>query len=170
MSHEENINYPKWVLYILLGTALFTFLVMGAVSYSSFVDGTLDTEEFYPALIIVVVTYIILYILFFRFPLSVKYNHEGIHYYCFPFTKKRKTILWKNIEQVKFEDVNPIGDFGGWGYRSNMSGNKRGYIMKAGSTLAIKQHNAKFWLYLSTREASAIKRVVEKHLPKEEHS
>jgi len=57
----------------------------------------------------------------------------------------RFAIPAAQVESVSVVDVNPFGEFGGWGYRIGTDG-RRGVVLRAGEALQVTQRNGKVFV------------------------
>jgi hypothetical protein len=65
---------------------------------------------------------------------------------------------WHDIKSVTEETVNPLGDFGGWGYRFTFKG-KRGIIMGNGQAVKIELKSGKLFVLTTDRKAEMLRSV-----------
>jgi hypothetical protein len=49
-------------------------------------------------------------------------SDKGISYKFFPFHLAQKTIAWTDLEKAFIRTYNPIGEYGGWGFRLGIFG------------------------------------------------
>lgn len=167
---------PSWMLLLLVVSAIVPLLIILGVgyqdyqSYSETGEMTPQFKEMIEALIVIVVVYTAIYFVFFLPPLKVRIYNEGIYYYCFPYLRKGKLISWRDVENATIVEVNPLGDFGGWGYRATWKGN-RGYILKGGPALRIERKSTDKTMTLTINNPEQAKRVLNSYLKKsDEHS
>lgn len=164
---------PSWMLLLLFVSAVVPILIIFGVGYDEYTlyrdtgEISPELEEMLQALVIILITYVSIYFVLFLPPLKVRINHEGIHYFCFPYLRKGKSITWKEIKNVEIVQVNPLGDFGGWGYRATWKGN-RGYILKGGPAIKIERKASDKTMTLTINQAEQAQRVLNHYLQKQE--
>lgn len=61
--------------------------------------------------------------------LKLKINEEGIRYRFFPFHFRWHHIRWEEIESVYVRRYKAIPEYGGWGMRINLQGNRAYNVM-----------------------------------------
>ena len=79
--------------------------------------------------------FLFIYLLYFR----VEVNPDGILFHFPPFVRN-KHISFEQIISLKFHPINPIFDYGGWGYRLMPFFDGTAYIMegKQGATIVFQ--------------------------------
>jgi hypothetical protein len=65
---------------------------------------------------------------------------------------------WHDIKSVTEETVNPLGDFGGWGYRFSFKG-MRGIIMGNGHAVKIELKSGKQFVLTTSRKVELLRSV-----------
>lgn len=134
---------PSWLMVLIGFSALSSLLITAAVEREAlsdyFINGVRYEEGFEVVLTLIglLVLNLALYFIFLRQPLVVRMNPEGIHYFCFPYLRRERSIGWREIENADIVEIHPLTDFGGWGYRMNWGKKKRGYVMKGGPALRV---------------------------------
>ena len=99
----------------------------------------------------------------FLFKLTTRIDEQGIHYQFFPFHLYLKKIGWNEISNAYVRTYDPIGEYGGWGIKFGLFGNKaRGNAVNISGDLGIQLElkNGKK-LLIGTQKESEAKRVLE---------
>jgi len=89
------------------------------------------------------------YLLVFESKAQVRIDTQGIHYKYWPIVWHWKLISWRDIENLEIKNVNPLNDFGGWGYRFGRKGN--GIIMGSDKALYITRKMGKPFIITTAR-------------------
>jgi len=86
-------------------------------------------------------------------------DRNGISYKYRPFIWNFKTIAWRDIQSVKVVSINPISDFGGWGYR--FIGGRKGKALVLGGKqgLVISKKDGKRFT-ITTQRKQELERVL----------
>lgn len=157
-----------------MGSSLtFALIIILAIGYAPlsdyFSDGPQAEEgaEVLSSLFVVLSVFALMYFILFRYPLYVRIDFEGVHYKAFPYVRKLKSIKWKEISEIRIVNVEPLSQFGGWGYRVVPSVRK-GIIMGGGPGLRIisSAHKLPYTLTINN-EAMAKKAIEQYHKPSE---
>jgi len=115
---EEQRFRQLWIIVII---AISTIVLIGLI-LSDFSDGKTDFNS--PAIITIICITILPAILIFTFKLHTKIDEIGIHYQFYPIHFSLKTISWSELKVANVRNYDPIGEYGGWGYRSGFLWNK----------------------------------------------
>lgn len=154
MNFESSQKYPNWIWWIMgfgISSSLLIIVAAGHQQlYDYFNEGPLaeDGAEVLQAIALIVGVFVGIHLLIFIHPSYVRIDSLGIHYKAFPFVPKEKSILWKQVNSVSIVNVEPLTEFGGWGYRS-VPNSKKGIIMKGGPALRIESSVYKKPFYLT---------------------
>ena len=103
----------------------------------------------------------IIYFLLLNGTAYTRIDTQGIHYKYFPFVRNWKLINWSQIKRVTVGNVNPLTDFGGWGYR--FGGKKKGIILSGGKAIYIVLDTDKTFV-ITTKMPDQVKREIEHHV------
>jgi hypothetical protein len=76
-----------------------------------------SAEELILTLSLFLSFFIAIYFLVFTIPVLTQITQRGIEVKYRPWIWNWKVFPWHDIKSVTEENVDPIGDFGGWGYR-----------------------------------------------------
>jgi hypothetical protein len=129
--YKENQRLDDLYLYILFAV----LCVLDLVVYRIYLiqDLSIFTMS--------VVSFLFFAIIFFIIRLQVTYSQEGIRIRFFPFYPKGKWIPFHEIESATWITVNPLKDFGGYGYRNKPQ--HEVFVLRGRKALQIKLKNAK---------------------------
>ncbi len=106
------------------------------------------------------------YYLVFEIPAFTRITQRGIEIKYRPWIWNWKVIAWHDIKSVEKENVDPLGDFGGWGYRFTFQG-KRGIIMGNADAVKIDLKSGKQFVVTTNRKAELL-RIVSQFLNEDE--
>lgn len=98
--------------------------------------------------------------LVFLMPAEVKINRSGVHYRYKPWVRKWKTFKWSEIKSVEEKSIEPIGDYGGYGYRITLKGNK-GIVMNAEKGVKFNLRKEKHFIFSTNQLEKMMKSVRE---------
>tara|TARA_R110001592_G_scaffold52658_11_gene161514 strand:- start:1588 stop:2088 length:501 start_codon:yes stop_codon:yes gene_type:complete len=115
---EEQRFRQLWLIVII---SISTLAPIGVI-LKEFSDGNTDFNS--PAIITIICITLLPAILIFALKLETKIDEKGIHYQFFPFHFSLKTISWSELKTAKVRTYSPIGEYGGWGFRSGFLWNK----------------------------------------------
>jgi hypothetical protein len=155
---EEQRFRQLWVIVII---AISTIVPIGII-LSDFSDGKTDFNS--PAIIIIICITLLPAILIFTFKLNTKIDEIGIHYQFYPFHFSLKTISWSELKVANVRNYDPIGEYGGWGFRSGFLWNKskRGKAINISGDIGIQlefKNGSK--LLIGTQKQAEAKSVLE---------
>lgn len=76
-----------------------------------------------------------------RMKLTVRLDEGSITYKFFPIMKSFKKVEKRNLKSTEVKKYRPIAEYGGWGYRMNLSGRKKAYNITGNMGLEIQYLN-----------------------------
>ena len=127
MNHyKEKQRFRQWWIWFILLLPSVGAVVGLAFEYKS--TAHISTESILGLAILLLVGLALLLV-----RLDTRIEPSGISVRLFPFHLKYKRYAWAELDSVHVRKYDPIGEFGGWGYRSwggkkgnawNISGNK----------------------------------------------
>ena len=85
--------------------------------------------------IIVVLLVVIVGVILLSTKLDLLIYEDKITFKFYPFKIKGETILFTNIDKMEISKVDPIGDYGGWGFRKSKKG--KAYITSSSEGLLL---------------------------------
>jgi len=100
-------------------------------------------------------------VLFYSTNLTVEVRQDGIFYRFFPFQRSFKKITIRQLKNYQVTTCRPIRDYGGWGIRYTLKGNKA-YIIKGNTGVKLEFFSGKHVFIGSQRPEEmfqAIKRI-----------
>lgn len=155
---KEEQRFTK--LWIILIIAISTLIPLGII-IKDYSDGN---KAYSTATLILIIFLIMLpFTIIFIFKLTTKIDETGIYYQFFPFHFSSKKIAWSELNSAKVKIYDPIGDFGGWGFRTGFLFNKsKGKAMNVSGDIGIQLEfkNGKK-LLIGTQKENEAKSVLE---------
>ncbi len=88
-------------------------------------------------------TFLSISLLFLTAKLETEIDEVGIHVRFKPLFWKFKTFQWSEIDKAYCRKVNPLFEFGGWGYRIGLGGRGHAYLISGKDGLQIELKNGK---------------------------
>ncbi|MFY9243261.1 MAG: hypothetical protein WAO74_09560 [Polaribacter sp.] len=147
---EEQRFTQTWLL-VVMG---FSLLVPIYVIINEYLNenSEMTTNEFIGTIGgIILVTAII-----FIFKLTTRIDEKGIHYKFFPFHWSFKIITWSEISMAFVRNYDPIGEYGGWGFKGGWSKSKGKALNVSGDVgIQLELKNGKKLLIGSQKENEA---------------
>ena len=108
-----------------------------------------------PPILISLATTLILYFIKFK----TKINEDGIYIKYFPFQLKGRLWRWSEIQSFRAAHFDPLSQFGGWGIRVSLNGN-RCYSAKGSFAFILSVRNKN--IYIGTQKKDQAAEVIEK--------
>jgi hypothetical protein len=128
MKYQESLSFSHPVLWVIL-LLLSAFLGYGAV-HQIIYDQPFGNNPAPDHLLLVFVGIpALLLTLLLGARLRISIDEEAISYRFLPFHFKWHHIPWREIEAVYVRKYRPIYEFGGWGLRINLRGNRAYNVM-----------------------------------------
>ena len=90
------------------------------------------------------------YFLVFEIPAFTKITAHSIQIKYRPWIWNWKVFKWYDVKSVTAVEVNPLSDFGGWGFRFTLKG-KRGVIMSNGPAVKIELKSGRVYVVTTQR-------------------
>jgi len=153
---EEQRFTQTWLIVLLTISAI---VPIGLICQEYFKNNTtMSTNHFVWTIILILASISLIFI----FKLTTRIDEKGIHYQFFPFQFKFKLIGWEEISKVHIRTYDPIGEYGGWGFKGGSLWNKsKGRALNVSGDIGIQLHlkNNKKLLIGTNKEAEA-KRVI----------
>ncbi|WP_299055528.1 hypothetical protein [uncultured Polaribacter sp.] len=116
----EEQRFTQIWLFIVLGFSLVVpIYVMGKEFLNE--NSKMSVQEFTITLLGILASVGIIFI----FKLKTRIDEIGIHYQFFPIHFSYKTIPWQEIENAHVRTYDPIGEYGGWGFKGGAFWNKK---------------------------------------------
>ncbi len=105
--------------------------------------------------IIVIVSFVPIFVLFYLLKLKTSINEQGIHYQFIPFQFSKKTIPWNEMEKCYVRTYSPIKEYGGWGYRASFGRKGKALNVKGNKGIQIEFKTGKKLLIGTQKEKEA---------------
>ena len=154
---KEQQRFTQTWLIILLAMSIIVPIGIMIQEYAK-ENSKMTTNEFVLTLVGILVS--VLCIFFFK--LTTRIDEKGIHYQFFPFHFKFKLIGWEEISKVHIRTYDPIGEYGGWGFKGGSLWNKsKGRALNVSGDIGIQlnlKNNKK--LLIGTNKEAEAKRVI----------
>lgn len=154
---EEQRFTQLWLIIIII----FSSLVPIGMMINEYQN---DKNSFSLEMVLLISLVILLPLgIIFLFKLSTRIDEQGIHYQFFPFHFSLKKIGWNEISKAYVRTYDPIGEYGGWGIKFGLFGNRaRGNAVNISGDLGIQLElkNGKK-LLIGTQKESEAKSVLE---------
>ncbi|UIR55420.1 hypothetical protein LZQ00_14235 [Sphingobacterium sp. SRCM116780] len=152
MNFQEKQSFWTWWMILLM-----VFLLLSTLNFkwAEWSRGNFSQFSLNPGFWIV----FCIIALFSVIRLKTTINTEGINIQFFPFLLKSKIIPWTEIGKIYVRDYNPIGDYGGWGYRNGSEGKAYNTKGKQGLQLIFKDGSK---LLIGTQKRDELENIVEK--------
>lgn len=104
-------------------------------------------------------------LLFFVLQLRTRIDERGVHYAYYPIHRKMKTIPWNQIEFCSVRKYNPIGEFGGWGYRITFGSQGKALNVRGDMGIQLEYDKGKR-LLIGTQDPEAARKTIAAYLEK----
>lgn len=127
---EKQYFKQKWIWFMLFG-----ILALSVVP----VLNVATTRPF--AVLICILPVVLIMVLFFLMNLKTVINLQGIHIQFFPFIRKPKVFLWKDIQKIELKKYQPMMEYGGYGIRG--LGDDKAYNIRGDIGLKLYFKNGK---------------------------
>lgn len=138
----EEQKFDMWWMRLLMGLVL---LGSAIPIFTSLSNAEADkTGEIIVILIALIITLGAAVFVLFVFKLKTKIDEQGIHFGFYPFKTKLHCISWHELSKATVRTYNPIGEYGGWGYRIAWFGNSgKAYNVKGNQGIQLELNNGK---------------------------
>ncbi|MCX6243228.1 MAG: DUF6141 family protein [Bacteroidetes bacterium] len=157
---KERQRFKQWWIWLaFLGiNALFLYAV-----YVQVICGKPFGNNPAPdaVLIIIMVMTILLSVFFFSFNLTTVVKDDGIYVRFFPFHFSFRHYSWEMISKAYVRQYNPIGEYGGWGYRLGIFGKGKAWNVSGNKGLQLEFNNKKK-LLIGTKKPDELAAVLTK--------
>lgn len=160
MFFERQKLGAKWLRWLyFIATASAVIIMIFSLSNE-------EDKGFAIGMIVVFLLFIVgTYVLVFEIPALTRITQRGIEIKYRPWIWNWKVFSWDDIKSVSIQSINPVQDFGGWGYRFTLKG-KRGVIMNNEPGVKVELKNGKIFVVTTNRQAELM-RVVSRFLNEE---
>lgn len=112
--NEEQTYRGTWVMYLILLLELPTLILLLVLFFQAE-----EKSEMGTALIVVVSSLFLIFLLIFNLKLETRIDDYGLSYRYFPFIRNWRKIEKSQILSIGVINYSPITDYGGWGLKGN---------------------------------------------------
>lgn len=163
-KEEQNFRSSifVWLITIPLFMVLTVIVVAGAANHKQNASGSALEEIIIPIVLLILVECGLLF-LFLKSRLEVSIWSDGIRYRYPILINKEKFIPKDEIASTEVAKYNPIGEFGGWGWRTGIVSRKKAYNVSGNKGLRVSLKNGKQILFGTLKEnelRSAVNRMM----------
>jgi len=130
MEYRESQKFNQWWMWLINFVGLAT---TGWASYTMF-----NSEEGLIASALPVVITVGLMIMLALMELRTTITEDGIEVKFWPFSRRR--IFRSEIKSARVRKYSPVGEYGGWGYRTSLK-NGKAYNMMGSQGLQLELHD-----------------------------
>ena len=116
---KEEQRFTQTWLILLMSVSLIVPITLILQDYNK-ANSSISTNE----LILSILAIIGSALLIFLFKLKTRIDEKGIYYQFFPFHLKLKLVKWTEINKAYVRTYDPIGEYGGWGFKGGSFWNK----------------------------------------------
>lgn len=89
---------------------------------------------------------ILLTLFFYSLKLETKLDDKGISVRYLPIYRHYRIYQWSDIAKAYVREYSPIMEYGGWGFRTSLSGNGKAWNVSGSSGLQIELNDGKMFL------------------------
>lgn len=153
---EEQRFTQLWLIIILIFSSIVPISVL--ISEYKKNENSSSVALFLMILVVIILPLIII----FLFKLTTKIDDQGIFYQFIPFHFSSKKISWNEISKAYVRTYDPIGEYGGWGFKGGFFWSKKGKAINVSGDIGIQLElkNGKK-LLIGTQKESEAKSVLE---------
>ncbi len=112
--NEEQTYRGTWIIYLILLFELPTIVLLLVFYFRAE-----DKSEMGTALIVVVSTLLLIFLLILNLKLETRIDDKGVSFRYFPFIRNWRLIEKDRILSIQVINYSPITDYGGWGLKGN---------------------------------------------------
>lgn len=156
MAFQESQKMNQGLRILVIVAMIPGLIITGKALIDSYETETL--VAFMAILFIAVLVYFIIV----EGKAETRIDTQGIHYKYWPFVRSWKMIPWGDIRKVEVKSINPLTDFGGWGYRWGRKG--KGIILSGNRAIVILKKEGKDFV-LTTRQEQGVLRELQHYAP-----
>lgn len=143
--HEEQQFRQWWLIALLVGSFLFTAVIILIAGNSLYKSGATSFKGLLTGAVIILGSMIIFDSLFLGSKMITEVRDSSITVRAWPITKLQRVIPMDQVAKCEARTYDPIGEYGGWGIRFgsqgkayNMSGNRGAQLeLKSGERVLI---------------------------------
>jgi len=154
---NEKQKFNQWWL-----KALMAFIFVFGLFPLWFIEDAenkTNSEWFMGIVIFGAVITVVIVLLFMVIQLRTRIDEKGVHYAFYPIHRSMRTIPWKQIKSCHVRKYNPIGEFGGWGYKITFGKHKKALNVRGNMGIQLEYNDGKR-LLIGTQDADSAKRII----------
>lgn len=131
---KEEQRFTQLWLIVLMAVSLIVPIAILFQEYNK-PESSLSLNK----LILTITVILITALLIFTFKLTTRIDEKGIYYQFFPFHIRLKLIAWQDISKAYVRNYDPIGEYGGWGFKGGALWNsKKGKAINVSGDVGIQ--------------------------------
>ncbi len=149
MAFQESQKMNRGLRMVVLFAMIPGLFIVGKALVDDY------TTETLVAFLVMLVVFVLIFAIFINGQAEIRIDSQGFHYKYFPFVPSWKVIPWTEITEVKITPINPLTDFGGWGYRWGRKG--KGIILAGNRAIVISKAKGKNFVFTTQQEQRALR-------------
>jgi uncharacterized membrane protein YobD (UPF0266 family) len=156
---SEKQRFSQWWLWLILGAvniALLSGMVQQLVLNKPFGKKPMNDS----ALLTTEILLFLITLLFLSFRLETQIRQDGVYVRFFPFHRKYKQYPWDRIRRAFVRRYKPVREYGGWGLRTGIFGNRGRALNMSGNMGLQLEFDNKRMLLIGTRKPEEIEKVL----------
>ncbi|MHB0756157.1 hypothetical protein [Polaribacter sp. M15] len=131
---KEEQRFTQLWLIVLMAVSLIVPIAILFQEYNK-PESSLSLNK----LILTITVILLTALLIFTFKLTTRIDEKGIYYQFFPFHIRLKLIAWQDISKAYVRNYDPIGEYGGWGFKGGALWNsKKGKAINVSGDVGIQ--------------------------------
>lgn len=131
---KEEQRFTQLWLIVLMAVSLIVPIAILFQEYNK-PESSLSLNK----LILTITVILLTALLIFTFKLTTRIDEKGIYYQFFPFHITLKLIAWQDISKAYVRNYDPIGEYGGWGFKGGALWNsKKGKAINVSGDVGIQ--------------------------------
>ena len=155
---QEQQRFTQWWLWLIIAMVILIPLYkpfMTLLNGGALVGSPLDVGFWIGFVVAIGV------VLLFRFlKLETAIDEHGISLQFHPFQKQPRRISWSELQSVRTRKYNPILEYGGWGFKSGISGGA--YNVKGNRGIQLQLKSGKK-LLIGTQKPKEAQEIIDKY-------
>ncbi len=110
---EEQRFSQSWMVLLIVISSIMPIVLVA----KQLIDSKGQDDEAIRAMIIVSVSLVLVFVLFFSLKLKTRIDEVGIYYRFVPFHFSDRLIRWDEIQEAYVRKYDAISEYGGWGFK-----------------------------------------------------
>jgi len=160
MNYRESLSFNHPLIWIIL-LPITGFLGYGTVRQIAFDQpfGNSPAPDHWLLLLTCIPVLVLVLLVSARLRISI--NEQAVCYRFMPFHFRWHCIPWEEIDEVYVRKYDAISEYGGWGLRINLRGNRAYNVMgDQGTGMEVRRKNGKKILF-STRKPQQLRQFLD---------